>query len=215
MKESSDWRMIGAPGGWVRVSRPADKTVIYMQLRGTSTGPGARFNVHRIVVDSSAPISTHLLRYVPFQEIEDAVTGFLNDPGWEDMWGLRKPADDPIDIGKLEERFGARENLRRMDEAPELDGPERVLAGGMMVWVLGQDQDPGERPPQLTRPERITDDFLADLARTYRWLVASGDTAPAASIAKEIGAPLGTVRRWVMNARQRGVLPPGRPGRAG
>lgn len=85
-----------------------------------------------------------------------------------------------------------------------------------MFLVGTETTDPGEEPAPLVKPEgRITDEFLKDLARTYGWLVASKNTAPATVIAEQAGAPVATVRRWISNARQRGFLPPGRPGRAG
>ncbi|MEU1303317.1 hypothetical protein [Streptomyces shenzhenensis] len=209
MKESSEWRMLCARGGWVRVFRPADSTVVYMRLRGTGEAPKQRLNVHTVVMDNDAPISTHVWRYVPFQAVEDTVNTILTHPLWEGLWDdFRDSLDEePLRLDQLEQLFGTPE------EIASLDGPNPVISKGMVV--LGGSPDPGEEPPPLERPERITDAFLTDLARTYRWLVASGDTAPAASIAKQTGAPVATVRRWVVNARQRGILPPGRPGRAG
>ncbi|MEU3033497.1 hypothetical protein [Streptomyces griseoaurantiacus] len=210
MKDSSEWRMLCAPGGWVRVFRPADQVVVYMRLRGTGSAPSDRLNVHTVVMDHDAPISTHVWRYVPFQTVEDTVNSVLTDPLWEGMLDeFRKQLDaEPVQIDKLERLFGTPE------EIASLDGPDPVVSRGM--FVLGVSQDPGDAPPPLARPEgRITDEFLNDLARSYRWLVASGDTAPAAAIAKQTGAPVATVRRWIVNARQRGMLPPGRPGRAG
>lgn len=71
-------------------------------------------------------------------------------------------------------------------------------------------------PPLLRRPgHRITDEFLRDLAATYRWLVSAGSSAPAIAIARQTGAPAATVHRWITNARKRGFLPTGRPGRVG
>ncbi|MFJ9217885.1 hypothetical protein ACIRJL_17235 [Streptomyces sp. NPDC102383] len=210
MKDSSEWRLLCAPGGWVRVFRPADQVVVYMRLRETSNTPTGRLNVHTVVMDHEDPISTHVWRYVPFQAVEDTINSTLTDPLWEGVLDdFREQLDsEPIQVGKLESLFGTPE------EIASLDSPDPVITRTM--FVLGDSQDPGEEPPPLTRPAgRITDDFLSDLARSYRWLVASGESAPASVISKQTGAPVATVRRWLVNARQRGMLPPGRRGRAG
>lgn len=215
MKELSDWRIICAPGGWVRASSGDGDTTVYMRLRQTSTGQ--RFNVHTVVMDSAAPISTHVWRTVPFQEVEE----FANDPrgvltGRAGDWNppraaLLSPAgQEPLSIGELERHFGTTEELR------EHDAPDNPSPHPHGFFLSDVSSDPGEEPAPLTNPAgRITDDFLGDLARMYRWLVGTGRNAPATVIAEQTGAPVATVRRWVSMARKKGLLPPGRPGRAG
>jgi hypothetical protein len=214
MKESESWRLLCAPGGWARVTRPADQTTVYMRLRGTGEGPRQRLNVHSVVMESDSPISTHVWRNVPFQDVEDVandahpVLAALPVNPWREL--LLQPADqEALDVRDLEGLFGT------PDEIKSMDGPDPVVTGAMLILAAGDGAPIGEQPPPLVRPGRITDDFLKDLARTYRWLIASGHNAPATAIAEESGAPVATVRRWIVNARQRGFLPPGRPGRAG
>ena len=214
MKELTDWRVISAPGGWVRAKAPADDTTVYMHLKGTGEGPQQRLNVHTVLMESSSPISAHVWRYVPFQAVEEVANnlhGILSAAGWNPIREtLLSPAEEvPVDISQLERHFGTAEDLAAMD------GPNPVIANNMMI-LSGIGEAPGEEPPPLSKPSgKITDEFLSDLARTYRWLVASKHTAPATVIAEQTGAPVATVRRWISNARQRGFLPPGRPGRAG
>lgn len=214
MKELTDWRLVAAPGGWVRAKAPADNTTVYMRLRGTGEGPQQRLNVHTVVMDSSAPVSAHVWRYVPFKEVErlaNNLDGILPGSGWNPIRDrLLLPAErEPTDVAKLEQHFGS------ADELASLDGPNPVIENHMVI-LSGVGEAPGEEPPPLSKPTgKITDEFLTDLARTYRWLVASKNTAPATVIAEQTGAPVATVRRWISNARQRGMLPPGRPGRAG
>lgn len=85
----------------------------------------------------------------------------------------------------------------------------------------------GARPSLRPRPVRRTaaklnklrdgglnDEFFAELAKIYRQAVAE-TRAPAKLIADELGIPVGTVHRWVREARLAGALPPARKGAAG
>ncbi|MGH8917692.1 MAG: hypothetical protein ACRD0H_05020, partial [Actinomycetes bacterium] len=123
---------------------------------------------------------------------------------------IRAPAErDPLDLPALEQHFGTPEQLAALDS-------EHPLLENHMVILQADKPDPGAAPPPLSRPDgRISDDFLRELATAYKWLVASGESAPASAIASQTGAPVATVRRWIVNARQRQFLPPGRPARAG
>lgn len=218
MKELTDWRAMYAPGGWVRAKALTDSTTVYMRLRGAGTGPHQRLNVHTVVMDSPSPISTHVWRHVPFQAIEEAANGEgVAGQAWDALGGnpvrdvlMSSPKEDPISVEQLERHFGTPEELRGADD------PENVVVHANMLFLREGSQAAGEEPPPLTRPAgRLTDDFLRDLARTYKWLVATGNGAPATVIAEQTQTPVATVRRWISNARQRQFLPPGRPGRAG
>ena len=61
---------------------------------------------------------------------------------------------------------------------------------------------------------RRSDDFYAAVASTYRHLVAAS-ARPVAEIAEANDVPRTTAHRWVKEARRRGMLAPGRPGKAG
>jgi hypothetical protein len=83
-------------------------------------------------------------------------------------------------------------------------------------------QQTGERHADATIPADLftlegrgrSDDFYAHVAAIYRHLV--GQTKqPVASIAEANNVPKTTAHRWVKEARNRGHLPPGRPGKAG
>lgn len=72
-----------------------------------------------------------------------------------------------------------------------------------------------DEPEPLRRPNGLlTDDFLRRLSAAYLEL-AMKDRAPAPAIARQTGAPVRTVHRWIAEARKRGHLPPGRRGRVG
>jgi hypothetical protein len=59
------------------------------------------------------------------------------------------------------------------------------------------------------------DSFYRRAADEYTRLVAGGDRAPAQTIAAANDVPATTAHRWIKEARRRGFLPAGRPGRAG
>jgi hypothetical protein len=65
-------------------------------------------------------------------------------------------------------------------------------------------------PAGRGRPDR----FYRDIADAYLDL-AQRSTRPASELAEAHGVPVTTAHRWVKEARRRGFLPPGRPGKAG
>jgi hypothetical protein len=64
--------------------------------------------------------------------------------------------------------------------------------------------------PARGRPDR----FYLDIARAYGEL-AGTSRRPAAELADRHDVPVTTVHRWIKEARRRGHLSPGRPGKAG
>jgi hypothetical protein len=56
--------------------------------------------------------------------------------------------------------------------------------------------------------------FYAEVAHDYRHL-AQESSRPAAELAEARGVPVTTAHRWIKEARRRGLLPPGRPGKEG
>jgi hypothetical protein len=62
---------------------------------------------------------------------------------------------------------------------------------------------------------RYPDTFYRRAAVEYTRLIAAGEKAPASVIAAANDVPVTTAHRWIKEARRRGFLPAGRPGRAG
>lgn len=58
------------------------------------------------------------------------------------------------------------------------------------------------------------DTFYDAVAAVYRGLVAAS-SRPIAELAEANDVPVTTAQRWVKEARRRGKLPPGRPGKSG
>jgi len=63
-------------------------------------------------------------------------------------------------------------------------------------------------------PRRRSDEFYATVAAAYRHL-ATTTHRPVAELATANEVPRTTAHRWVKEARRRGMLAPGRPGKAG
>ena len=67
----------------------------------------------------------------------------------------------------------------------------------------------------VTEGRKRPDSFYQRAADEYTRLVADGDRSPAQTIAAANDVPVTTAHRWIKEARRRGFLPAGRPGRAG
>lgn len=65
-----------------------------------------------------------------------------------------------------------------------------------------------------TRTRGRPDVFYREVADVYLDF-AQGSARPACDLADRHGVPVSTAHRWVKEARRRGFLPPGRPGKSG
>ena len=78
----------------------------------------------------------------------------------------------------------------------------------------------GRSKPQIaaklrkSTPQGYTDAFYDAVAIAYRGLVGTS-SRPIGELATANEVPVTTAQRWVREARRRGKLPPGRPGKAG
>ena len=192
---------------WIRAKGTDEDTTVYLRVRETEEGEPSRLNVHFAAMASEKPISVHVWRFVPFEHIEQ----HANEKNHRRALEL-EPSE-----------FGGGPTLDDLDsyfvnESGEAWQPSHTVSlrdGTAAHGARGVQKRQTKEPAPLAHPgRRISDDFLRELATMYRWLVEQG-RPPAPEIAKQTGAPVGTVRRWIANARQREFLPPGRVGRAG
>lgn len=97
-----------------------------------------------------------------------------------------------------------------------LIGVQRIatIAGGKIVLPSGRTIREKDIYGPLGDP-RQDPDFYELVALQHAGLARNGDRNPSATIALTSGVPLSTAQGWVTKARNRGLLPPGRPGRAG
>jgi hypothetical protein len=70
------------------------------------------------------------------------------------------------------------------------------------------------RHAEVARSRGRPDLFYREVADVYLDL-AQASHRPASDIAAQHGVPVSTAHRWVKEARRRGFLPPGRPGKTG
>lgn len=163
---------------------------------------------HLILVGDNLDPQT--LRELPLGRLQSAVHhpkfGFVGERA------LTEPLPDDVlrEMSEREILFPAEfeqieESLHRyLNKSAEQLQQGMVYSGGGEV----------AREP-LTRPDGSDpDDFSRRLAAAYNALVVT-TSKPAKVIAEEAGVPVGTVHRWIREARQRGHLPPAHKGRAG
>jgi hypothetical protein len=90
----------------------------------------------------------------------------------------------------------------------------RTITGGKVQLPSGRKIHPRDIVKPLSDPKR-TPDFYELVALQHGQLANKGDTNPSATIAEINGVALSTAQGWITKARNRGLLPPGRRGRAG
>ena len=89
--------------------------------------------------------------------------------------------------------------------------------GGEVGGDQGWEQPPSPAPGGAAASSRSRgrpDRFYADIAEAYQQL-AQTSRRPAGDLAARHDVPLTTAHRWIKEARRRGFLAPGRPGKAG
>ena len=86
--------------------------------------------------------------------------------------------------------------------------------GGKLTMPSGRILRSTEVMQPLGNPKRIAD-FYEVVALQHTRLVDDGEPNPTAKMAEISRVPLSTAQGWVARARSKGLLPPGRRGRAG
>lgn len=89
-----------------------------------------------------------------------------------------------------------------------------TITGGKIVLPSGRKVNERDLLKPLGDPKQ-TPDFYELAALQHGKLAAKGDRNPSATMAEISGVALSTAQGWVTRARARGLLPPGRRGRAG
>lgn len=89
-----------------------------------------------------------------------------------------------------------------------------TITGGKIVLPSGRKVSERDLLKPLGDPKKDPD-FYELVALQHGRLAAQGDANPSATMAGVSGVALTTAQGWVTRARARGLLPPGRRGRAG
>lgn len=144
----------------------------------------------------------YLLDEEPKGEVR--ITGIVYLPEW---------AGDPVASPMLRNlptsRIEAAINRRQF----AVTGASR-FEGGTMTMPSGRTLRSADVMKPLGNPKR-TPDFYEVVALQHAHLVDDGEPNPTARMAELSSVPLSTAQGWVARARRKGLLPPGRRGRAG
>ncbi len=92
---------------------------------------------------------------------------------------------------------------------------EQTITGGKIVLPSGRKIVERDLLKPLGGTAKQDADFYERVALQHGRLTQQGDKNPSATIAQINGVALTTAQGWVAKARARGLLPPGRRGRAG
>lgn len=158
-------------------------------------------------VESSTRVLLRLQRQYLLDEEpkgEVRITGIVYLPEW---------AGDPVASPMLRNlptsRIEAAINRRQF----AVTGASR-FEGGTMTMPSGRTLRAEDVMKPLGNPKR-TPDFYEVVALQHTRLVDDGEPNPTARMAELSRVPLSTAQGWVARARRKGLLPPGRRGRAG
>lgn len=89
-----------------------------------------------------------------------------------------------------------------------------AITGGKIVLPSGRKVSERDLLKPLGEPKKVQD-FYVLVSLQHGRLTQKGDKNPSATMAQISGVALSTAQGWITKARDRGLLPPGRRGRAG
>ncbi|GAA1440710.1 hypothetical protein [Leifsonia poae] len=89
-----------------------------------------------------------------------------------------------------------------------------TITGGKIVLPSGRKVSERDLLKPLGDPKKVAD-FYELVALQHGRLTQQGDANPSATMAQINRVALSTAQGWITKARERGLLPPGRRGRAG
>ena len=89
-----------------------------------------------------------------------------------------------------------------------------TITGGKIVLPSGRKVSERDLLKPLGDPKKVPD-FYEMVALQHGRLTQQGDANPSATMAQINSIALSTAQGWITKARERGLLPPGRRGRAG
>jgi hypothetical protein len=181
--------------GWIlwNRSRPGttDGLMVYAQLYADN--PGERGHIGHMVI-MGRDLSSDAVRNIPVGRLETLAN---TNPDFKP----HVPGVD--DSGKMWQAV----------RAVQIEANRQLLNKARRK--ASREPEPSQPRTPLERPDRSNpDEFYSRVADAYREVVK--DTSkPAVVLAKEADVPVGTVHRWILEARRRGFLPTARQGRVG
>jgi hypothetical protein len=159
-----------------------------------ATGGGGRLVLTGLRIDGE--LSAELLRSIPIGRIEAV-------------------ANAQLTIGDDDVVLTAAPGLR---DGAVPHQPRSVDSGWEMTDPIGATVRPDIKHRKIEQPVKAgrgrPDSFYQDVADIYQDLTQRS-SRPAAELAEANNVPVTTAHRWIKEARRRGFLPPGRPGKTG
>ena len=212
MNLETAWSLPIGNGGWVLVRGRDVPTPVYVRFARGETG---RLEAVELYITGDGQLDAGFLRRLPLATIE----AFANEPD------VRKAIIEKLhlpgpDLRRLAANFA------------HTFGPRAVhwVARSLRAQVKGSGEPQAPMPRREPwRPTRIEapplkfdvpstvpypDSFYQQVADAYSFLVLVSPR-PSVVLADENGVPVTTTRRWVKEARRRGLLAPGQQGRRG
>ncbi|HEX8135800.1 MAG TPA: hypothetical protein VF880_20505 [Actinomycetes bacterium] len=201
-------------GGWVLFEGRDFPVPVYARFGQATSG---RLEIRELYVAGDDHLGAATLRQLPLAMME----ALANQPGSRDriVKNLGYPGPD---LRRLAAHFTTRVINRR--------GDEHWVARSLWAQVEGSGEPQASMPRRkpwrsqvlpmppvkLEVPSTVPypDAFYKAVADAYRFL-ALASRRPAVELADANGVPPSTTRRWVKEARRRGLLAPGQKGRRG
>lgn len=229
-------RMQLGNGGWVRVDGVSESPMYVRFVRDVH----GRWRVHEAYIDGgNQPLAAAAVSPPRFEALEAAVVDLGESlahreqvPGpdlrrlaahFAHTWGSLAHSGEacgscggPVKGGVARRRAGIVEAMQNWVAESWFAQFENSAVRQVPMPRQTVKQDDVEDFPVLDAPagRPITDDFLRVIAHAYAVAVRKR-VHPAPAIANLINVSPRTVQKWVAQARQRGILPPGRQGHVG
>jgi hypothetical protein len=183
--------------GWILWNRGSggttDGLMVYAQLYADN--PGERGHIGHLFI-MGRELSSDRVRNIPIGRIEALAN--------------TNPDFKPHIIGIDGDEPGA---MLQAVRALQSDANRQLM--NMARRKASRNPEPPQPRTPLTRPDRSDPDgFYRQVADAYRDVVKSTSKV-AVVLAEEADVPVGTVHRWILEARRRGFLPTARQGRVG
>jgi hypothetical protein len=190
---------------WARGNELDNNLDVYAQLSAEKEGD--RGQITQLFL-SGRNLTTDRLRSIPVAHIENLAN---TNPGFRP----HIEGDDNGPMAELVEQFrdeaGQQINKVFTDSVGLTDAADLTVTATLTASgsVHRRTREP------LTRPDGSNPDaFYRQVAEAYRDALQT-TTKVAKVLAEEANVPVGTVHRWILEARRRGFLPSARQGRAG
>jgi hypothetical protein len=201
-------------GGWVLFEGRAFPIPTYARFSPAASG---RLELYELYIASGEHLGAATLRQMPLAMMElyanqpETRARIVNNLGWPgpDLQRLAAHFTTRVINRRGDEHWVARSLWAQVEDSGERQAPMRRRP----PW---RSQVIPAPPIKLEVPSTVPypDAFYAAVADAYRFL-AMASTRPAVELADANNVPATTSRRWIKEARRRGLLAPGQKGRRG